>query len=55
MTLEEALAASEAEPVNDIFTVNPQSRTITVPAGAKTLIIAGHSDYLLPALSKVRQ
>lgn len=23
MTLEEALAASEAEPVNDIFTVNP--------------------------------
>lgn len=31
MTLEEALAASEAEPVNDIFTVNPQSRTITAP------------------------
>ena len=31
MTLEEALAASEAEPVNDIFTVNPESRTITVP------------------------
>ena len=31
MTLEEALAASEAEPVNDIFTVNTESRTITVP------------------------
>lgn len=28
---------------------------ISVPAGAKTLIIAGHSDYVLPALSKVRQ
>lgn len=28
---------------------------VKVPAGAKTLIIAGHSDYLLPALSKVRQ
>ena len=31
MTIEEALAASEAEPVNDIFAVNPESRTITVP------------------------
>ena len=31
MTLEEALEASEAEPVNDIFTVNTESRTITVP------------------------
>lgn len=28
---------------------------VKVPAGAKTLIIAGHSDYVLPALSKVRQ
>lgn len=28
---------------------------VKVPAGAKTLIIAGRSDYLLPALSKVRQ
>ena len=28
---------------------------VKVPAGAKTLIIAGHSDYLLPGLSKVRQ
>ena len=37
MTLEEALAASEAEPVNDIFTVNPESRTITVPDTEKIL------------------
>lgn len=28
---------------------------VKVPAGAKTLIIAGHSDYVLPALSKVRR
>ena len=35
MTLEEALAASEAEPVNDIFTVNQESRTITVPETEK--------------------
>lgn len=35
MTLEEALAASEAEPVNDIFTVNPENRTITVPESEK--------------------
>lgn len=25
MTLEEALAASEAEPVNDIFLINPEN------------------------------
>ena len=31
MTLEEALEASGAEPVNDIFLINPESRTITVP------------------------
>lgn len=28
---------------------------VKVPTRAKTLIIAGHSDYVLPALSKVRQ
>ena len=28
---------------------------VKVPTDAKTLIIAGHSDYVLPALSKVRQ
>lgn len=27
---------------------------VKVPAGAQTLIIAGHSDYVLPALSKVK-
>ena len=31
MTLEEALEASGAEPVNDIFLINPETRTITVP------------------------
>lgn len=35
MTLEEALAASEAEPVNDIFLINPETRTITVPETEK--------------------
>lgn len=35
MTVEEALAASVVEPVNDIFTVNPESRTITVPETEK--------------------
>lgn len=31
MTIDEALEASEAEPVNDIFQINPENRTITVP------------------------
>lgn len=31
MTLEEALEASGAEPVNDIFQINQENRTITVP------------------------
>lgn len=35
MTLEEALAASEAEPVNDIFLINSETRTITVPETEK--------------------
>lgn len=35
MTVEEALAASEAEPVNDIFLINPETRTITVPETEK--------------------
>lgn len=35
MTLEEALEASEAEPVNDIFLINPETRTITVPETEK--------------------
>lgn len=35
MTIEEALAASAIELVNDIFTVNPESRVITVPESEK--------------------
>lgn len=35
MTIEEALEASGAEPVNDIFLINPESRTITVPETEK--------------------
>lgn len=31
MTLEEALEASVVEPVNDIFEIDPETRTITVP------------------------
>lgn len=35
MTVEEALAASVVEPVNDIFLINPENRTISVPASEK--------------------
>lgn len=35
MTLEEALEASGAEPVNDIFLINPETCTITVPETEK--------------------
>lgn len=35
MTLEEALEASGAEPVNDIFLINPENRTISVPETEK--------------------
>lgn len=35
MTIEEALEASAVELVNDIFTVNPESRIITVPESEK--------------------
>ena len=35
MTIEEALEASAVELVNDIFTVNPESRVITVPVSEK--------------------
>lgn len=37
MTLEEALEASGTEPVNDIFLINPETRTITVPETEKNL------------------
>lgn len=35
MTVEEALAASVVEPVNDIFEINPETRMITVPESEK--------------------
>lgn len=35
MTLEEALEASVVEPVNDIFEIDPETRTITVPETEK--------------------
>lgn len=35
MTVEEALAASVVEPVNDIFEIDPETRVITVPASEK--------------------
>lgn len=35
MTVEEALAASVVEPVNDIFEIDPETRTITVPVSEK--------------------
>ena len=35
MTTEEALAAAVAEPVNDIFEIDPETRTITVPETEK--------------------
>lgn len=37
MTIEEALAASAVELVNDIFLVNPESRVITVPESEKNI------------------
>lgn len=37
MTLEEALEASGAEPVNDIFQINPENRTITVPESERII------------------
>jgi hypothetical protein len=35
MTLEEALEASAVDPVNDVFQINPETRTITVPESEK--------------------
>lgn len=37
MTVEEALAASVVEPVNDIFEIDPETRVITVPASEKAV------------------
>ena len=40
MTVEEALAASVVEPVNDIFEIDPETRVITVPASEKLFGVA---------------
>lgn len=44
MTLEEALEASGAEPVNDIFLINPETRTITVPESEKIFGVANDGN-----------
>lgn len=44
MTLEEALEASGAEPVNDIFQINPENRTITVPESEKIFGVANDGN-----------
>lgn len=44
MTVEEALAASVVEPVNDIFEINPETRVITVPASEKLLGVANDGN-----------
>jgi len=44
MTLEEALEASGAEPVNDIFQINPETRTITVPESERIFGVANDGN-----------
>ena len=44
MTLEEALEASGAEPANDIFLINPETRTITVPETEKIFGVANDGN-----------
>ena len=44
MTREEALEASVAEEVNDIFLIDPESRTITVPETKKILGVEGDGN-----------
>lgn len=44
MTTEEALEASGAEPVNDIFQINPENRTITVPESEKIFGVANDGN-----------
>lgn len=44
MTVEEALAASVVEPVNDIFEINPETRVITVPASEKLFSVANDGN-----------
>lgn len=44
MTVEEALAASVVEPVNDIFEIDPETRVITVPASEKLFSVANDGN-----------
>lgn len=44
MTLEEALEASGAEPVNDIFLIDPENRTITVPESERIFGVANDGN-----------
>lgn len=44
MTVEEALAASVVEPVNDIFEINPETSVITVPASEKLFGVANDGN-----------
>lgn len=44
MTIDEALAASVIEPVNDIFEINPETRVITVPASEKLFGVANDGN-----------
>lgn len=60
MTVEEALAASVVEPVNDIFEIDPETRVITVPASEKLFGVADmipvkKSDGTLCLYDKVRK
>lgn len=44
MTVEEALAASVVEPVNDIFEIDQETRVITVPASEKLFGVANDGN-----------
>ena len=44
MTIDEALAASVIEPVNDIFEIDPETRVITVPASEKLFGVANDGN-----------
>ena len=44
MTIEEALAASVVESVNDIFEIDPETRVITVPASEKLFGVANDGN-----------
>lgn len=44
MTVEEALAASVVEPVNDTFEIDPETRTITVPVSEKLFGVANDGN-----------